>query len=168
MTQFWLRLYIFVVFAYVCAWCALGVKEISSKPPSAGWCRSKHRPKKAAQSGFDGYCKACYREKHPRKYAAKSAGRKKMCVSCSEVCEIGRANLCRPCLRARSCDSCDAVSLRKSAAACGNCHTLHESLGATRSRLDILSYVLLCYVVLSCTIIHYSISSNNEICYKKN
>ena len=36
--------------------------------PAAGWCKSTHRPRVAAQSGYDGYCKACFRDPTPASF----------------------------------------------------------------------------------------------------
>ena len=127
------------IFSFLCyAFCLLvlcGSADGVATTPAAGWCRAKHTPAKAAQSGFDGYCKSCYKEKHPKKYAAKVSGRKVKCKFCSKLRESGGGNLCKPCMRARSCESCAASNLAKSSAICSRCHAFRASLGAAQSRL---------------------------------
>eukprot|EP00973_Karenia_brevis_P061740 8586515-Karenia_brevis.AAC.1 len=58
------------------------------KPPAHGWCKGINHKKVAAQSGYDGLCKACYRKKHPRKYQAKMMARKKQCSICERMDDL--------------------------------------------------------------------------------
>eukprot|EP00973_Karenia_brevis_P042061 5822394-Karenia_brevis.AAC.1 len=79
------------------------------KPPAAGWCSgANHKPKVAAQSGYEGLCKACYRKKHPRKYQAKLMARKKQCSICDRSGDL-QQGICRPCFRARRCEMPDCT-----------------------------------------------------------
>ncbi len=111
-----------------------GVK--SPPPPLHGWCRTKHRPKKAAQSGFDGYCKACFRQYFPKKHATKLAQRAKTkCGFCKKLVDGCQNDVCSPCFLARSCDGCSAVNLNASAPCCTHCPELREKLGAAQPRL---------------------------------
>ncbi len=60
-----LCLILFAAFVCTCFFCTNSGKQESrktSKTPAAGWCLNRHRPKKAAQSGYDGYCKICFQE----------------------------------------------------------------------------------------------------------
>ncbi len=47
------------------------VRKNKKQLPAAGWCLTRHRPLKIAQSGYGGYCKVCYQEKFPKKHVRK-------------------------------------------------------------------------------------------------
>ena len=67
-----------------CAEADKGTGDSKKHSPVAGWCLTKHRPLRAAQSGHGGYCKSCYQERFPKKYAEKQRLRKKSCKYCQE------------------------------------------------------------------------------------
>ena len=113
--------------------------------PKAGWCENHHRPRKAAQSGYDGYCKACYKKKHPKKYEAKVEKRKALCFYCGHARDLSAKGLCKPCSKARSCSQCFEVSLDTRAAFCLCCSKRRESLGAVQNVLA--SWCLSCSTV---------------------
>ncbi len=76
-------LILFAAFVCTCSFCTNSDKQESrktSKTPAAGWRLNKHRPKKAAQSGYDGYCKVCFQERFPKRCDKKQLRRKKHCV----------------------------------------------------------------------------------------
>ena len=59
-----------------------GAPKQVRKEPDAGWCTTRHRPLKAAQSGYTGddgkpYCKDCLRDLYPEIHAEKQKLRKK-------------------------------------------------------------------------------------------
>ena len=64
------------------------VPAVSVVTPLYGWCKGSHRPKKKAQSGYNNYCKACFKKKFPAEYAEKAAKRMKHCVICSNEGEL--------------------------------------------------------------------------------
>ena len=103
--------------------------------PLYGWCRTKHDPKRPAQSGHDGYCKACYKARFPNKYAAKQANIKKSCGFCRELRHNLRAGVCKPCRAARACGGCGDVNLNAAAASCMNCYASRQQRGASQTRL---------------------------------
>ena len=74
--------------------------------PKYGWCTTRHRQKKAAQSGHviqgKRYCKECYRSLCPEGYAAKQDKRRKACQLCGQLRELV-GDVCRPCIRSKSC-----------------------------------------------------------------
>ena len=77
----------------------LGGAPKRAQEPAAGWCATRHRPRKPAQSGYradDGllYCKACLQELFPAKYAEKRAG--KACRSESRLLVVWRIQGPRP------------------------------------------------------------------------
>ena len=106
-----------------------------AKPPSQGWCLTRHRPLKPAQSGYEGYCKACYRDLFPKKYAAKVSTRKSKCATCGELREVSAAGLCKPCTKARSCPTCSSMNLDAHALACTICAVRRKALGAVQDVL---------------------------------
>ena len=63
------------------------------------------------QSGYQGYCKRCFRIKFPKEYAEKQQQRLKKCIYCGETKELHRSGLCKPCARARSCEGCSEVNV---------------------------------------------------------
>ena len=90
--------------------------------PLYGWCCGKHRPPVAAQSGYvdekgNRYCKRCFRLHCPSLYAKKQEQRKAKCSYCgsSKVLEKG---FCRPCRRARQCETCGEVNVDHDATVC--------------------------------------------------
>ena len=105
------------------------------KTPAAGWCRTKHRPNKPAQSGYKGYCKACFRKHFPEEHMAKVLLRRKTCGVCAETKNITSDGVCKPCRTARACAGCDEVNLEVHSATCLFCETSRARLGATRPRL---------------------------------
>jgi len=113
------------------------VRSNLAKPPSAGWCRTSHRPPKAAQSGYDGYCKPCFRLLFPKKHAVKLKGRLKPCQFCHEIKDIQKNGFCKTCTRARSCDSCGTVNEDTAATVCVSCGPTRISLarGVGQERL---------------------------------
>ena len=66
-----------------------------SQQPLYGWCSGRHPAPKPAQSGMEGLCKVCYKEKHPLKYANIVAGRKRRCVICLRFGEMVQRDLCK-------------------------------------------------------------------------
>ena len=88
--------------------------------PRAGWCKTLHRPLKPAQSGYEGYCKTCFRDLFPDKYFAKQQKRNHPCRICGGVGEVLRG-LCRPCVRLRTCASCTAVNEEEEPQRCVKC-----------------------------------------------
>ena len=75
--------------------------------PLYGWCKTMHKPLKAAQSGYEGYCKSCYQQKFPEKHRSKQDSRMLICGYCGEKRELVHGS-CKPCSRARACASCGA------------------------------------------------------------
>ena len=65
-------------------------------------CKGK-KCRKAPQSGYEGYCKSCFRLKFPSRHASKQERRRKECPCCGETKELHSSGVCRPCMRARSC-----------------------------------------------------------------
>ena len=91
--------------------------------PAAGWCKSKHQPRKPAQSGYDGYCKACFRERFPQRFAEKQQNRKQSCRVCGSHAELS-GGTCRPCLRRRTCGKCERFDETAELPLCRHCKTL--------------------------------------------
>ena len=112
---------------------AFGAKQ--KQEPRTGWCLTKHKPPKAAQSGYEGYCKTCYKEKFPEKHAAKLQRRNKPCPCCGQCLDLRANGYCKSCITSRSCARCGDVSHDQSAVACSSCSVLREQLGATQQRL---------------------------------
>jgi len=117
--------------------CLLQISPIDAVKniPAAGWCKNHHRPPKAAQSGYDGYCKACYKKEHPRKYKAKVKNRKGPCSYCGQARDLSAKGLCKPCSKARSCPQCSQVNLDRGAATCRLCSRHRQALGAVQEVL---------------------------------
>jgi hypothetical protein len=88
--------------------------------PTAALCHTRHNPLQKAQSGYDGYCKACYRSLFPRAYADKLSARQKQCCYCGESKEL-LGNSCRPCLRLRTCATCADVCVARRPSLCRYC-----------------------------------------------
>ena len=103
--------------------------------PTQGWCKTRHRPQRAAQSGYDGYCKPCYKKFFPEQHAAKQTHRKLSCSYCGESREVSMDGFCKPCKRARSCDKCEEVNADSSAVGCVTCATQRAAEGAKQTRL---------------------------------
>ena len=97
-------------------------------------CKGK-KCRKAPQSGYEGYCKSCFRLKFPSRHASKQERRRKECPCCGETKELHSSGVCRPCMRARSCESCSKVNVAVEASFCPTCELQREKLGATRQRL---------------------------------
>ena len=97
-------------------------------------CKGK-KCRKAPQSGYEGYCKSCFRLKFPSRHASKQERRRKECPCCGETKELHSSGVCRPCMRARSCESCSKVNVAAEASFCPTCEQQREKLGATRQRL---------------------------------
>ncbi len=117
--------------------CAYAGKK-TSVPPAAGWCRTKHRPPKAAQSAacFKGYCKACFKEKFPKEHAKKQQERiSETCGSCRQKKETDAAGYCRPCRNARCCDLCGEMNVNRKSPQCARCEIKRSALGACQPRL---------------------------------
>ena len=75
-------------------------------------CTGYHKPRRGEaypqeQTGYDGYCKSCYKEKFPRKYRDKQEQRKKKCRFCGKQRELVRGIMCKPCHRSRACSHPD-------------------------------------------------------------
>ena len=86
------------------------------------FCRGSCRPKKPAQSGYENYCKSCYKKKFPRKFSRLTAERySHACELCGEKDLRTGAGVCKPCIKARSCSSCDEINMKKRAAHCKRC-----------------------------------------------
>ena len=115
------------------------VRRARAMPNVRKLCRGYHRPKKDtpfAQSGYDGYCKACYKLKNPDEYAAKQKARKRACRFCFEERELVRDGMCKPCLRERACqeNGCSWVNVEPSPPRCVACagQVKHNSATAAR------------------------------------
>ena len=110
--------------------------------PAAGWCQGyskKHRPRVPAQTGFEPYCKACYKEAFPRKAAAKLAARRakqQECRLCGNVRELTEG-VCRPCRRGRACHEkgCKNVNVDPDAPQCPACSASRTARGAAEGKL---------------------------------
>ncbi len=86
------------------------------------FCRGSCRPKTLEQSGYNNYCKSCFKEKLPKKFAQLTAERySNPCRLCGEKNELTAAGICMPCTRARSCSSCKEVNEKKRAPQCKHC-----------------------------------------------
>ena len=127
--------FVCLVVASTCLWELEAGKKEPAKTPLYGWCRTRHRPLKAAQSGYDGYCKLCFKELFPKAYAKKQGGRKGTCTFCGEAADIARAGFCKSCVRARSCDECGEVSCDVNARACTSCSSARTKLDASQGIL---------------------------------
>ena len=137
------------VFLATGAWSAKRIttpmKKRGSKPtsmkasykdkPKYGWCKTRHTPRKPAQSGHLGYCKACYKKKFPRKFAIKKKTRSKPCPYCGNQRELTVAGFCKPCTKSRSCKSCSAVNVNRYAPICSMCFKRRSLMGATQAAL---------------------------------
>ena len=96
------------------------------------YCRGSCNPKKPAQSSYDNYCKTCFKEKFPRKFAQMTAERySNPCRLCGEKDLLTGAGICRPCNKARSCSSCKELNEKKRAPRCKRCA---DTLLGLRSR----------------------------------
>ena len=142
--------WVFLVLVCICLLSIDAGKQTPQKQPqtpAAGWCHTRHRPNKPAQSGYDGYCKACYQDKFPKKYLDKQLQRKKQCAWCAELRDTIGGKFCKPCFSARSCEECSAVNTDNEAVSCVQCCTVREKLGATQSRFGfVLCFLHLCIV----------------------
>ena len=86
------------------------------------FCRGSCRPKKPAQSGYENYCKSCYKKKFPRKFYRLTAERySHACELCGEKDLRTGAGVRKPCIEACSCSSCDEINMKKRAAHCKRC-----------------------------------------------
>ena len=103
--------------------------------PAAGWCKIRHRPLRAAQTGYEGYCKACYRQFFPERHQEKQTARKRKCPYCLHELELQSNGFCKACTRARSCQTCGEVNRASSAETCVACAPRRDEPGATRPRL---------------------------------
>ena len=111
-------------------------KQISKKLPVAPTVQKDQKVKKEslsgicltnqcgkrAQSGYEGYCKLCYKATHPQKYAEKQLARYKLCTWCGELRELQPSGLCKPCVKARRCSGCGAINKNVAAIACHRCN----------------------------------------------
>ena len=93
--------------------------------PAAGWCVTRHRPKKPAQSGYRGtdglpYCKPCFRQKFPRLFELKNEARKHNCCFCGSLKDLV-GGYCKPCRRVRGCEECGEVNANQTAEGCRKC-----------------------------------------------
>ena len=88
--------------------------------PLYGWCQMKKRclGTGKAQSGYDGYCKPCFRVQFPKRWAEQMRCRKKSCSFCGSTRELSAAGFCKPCSKARSCAISYAVNEDKQAGTC--------------------------------------------------
>ena len=110
-------------------------KNPKQTAPAAGWCKNRHSPLKPAQSGYEGYCKACYRDAFPKKCAAKQKLRQAACLHCRKTKDIGAQGYCRSCCGSRQCETCNDLNRRRKASICSRCQSLREGLGALQPRL---------------------------------
>ena len=95
--------------SWIGLWCLIATVAAGGKTPLYGWCKGSHRPKKPAQSGYDGYCKLCYKEKFPRKYVVKQKARQQVCRICQKTTEVVNS-ICRPCSRLHCCHTCNNMN----------------------------------------------------------
>ena len=111
-------------------------RKTREPPPTYGWCKGPHGPRSRvpAQSGYQGYCKSCYRERFPEEFAEKLRKRKKMCGYCGTQKEL-IGGFCKPCRRSRECVCCSAVNTNQRAPFCKHCGGLRKKLGADGERL---------------------------------
>ena len=119
--------------------CVTLVRRARAMPSVRQPCRGNHRPKKDApfaQTGYDGYCKACYKQRFPDKYAAKQRSRKRACRFCFEDKEIVRDGMCKTCLRERACqeEGCSWVNVDLSPVRCTACAGLGKNSVALAAR----------------------------------
>ena len=105
--------------------------------PTKKWCRTRHTSPVPAQSGYQGYCKQCFKQEFPRKYAQKAQRRLKVCPYCGNEREMTAAGFCKPCTKARSCKVCSAVNVDRNAATCSMCFQRRASMGATQAALTL-------------------------------
>ena len=120
----------------LCVLCLFALAPAAPKTPAAGWCKTAHTPDpKAAQSGYRGYCKPCFRSLFPDEYTAKQNRRKKSCTMCGNVQEMVANGLCRPCHRSRSCETCHGVNFDVAARVCDRCSETRQMQGASQGRL---------------------------------
>ncbi len=122
---------------FYCLLEAAATKSMPTPTPWFGWCKTKHIPKTAAQSGYttgsDTYCKSRFKNKKKQnEYADKLAKRKKTLAFCLGVQELYRDGPCKHCFPARSCDTCGLVNQPSQAVPCNNCLALRTRLGAAR------------------------------------
>ena len=119
--------------------CVIACLSVNDVPPPAGWCKTPHYPKKAAQSGQKGYCALCFKKKFPKEYAERNEKRKqtsRQCVICLErKSELYSKKFCRSCYRARCCERCAEVNMDKKAKACLPCSQSRKAMHAKAERL---------------------------------
>ena len=116
-------------------------KEIKS-PPKHGWCKGGHSKKnpRPAQSGYGGYCKACYGMVFPERHHEKLLRRiskHKPYGYCAESKELLPCGYCKPCFNARGCETCGQINTNLIAHVCTACHDARQQLGATTARLSL-------------------------------
>ena len=117
-----------------CAWTSILPHE--QMVVTVPFCRGSCRPKKPAQSGYENYCKACFKEKFPRKFARLIAKRySNPCRLCNEERELSGAGICKRCDRARSCNICSEVNEKNRALQCKACAATRRGCGGQQIRL---------------------------------
>ena len=117
----------------LCALFTMTTHAAPKKPPAQGWCRTRHKPLKPAQTGYRGYCKNCFLAFYPDEYASKQEARKQHCRFCGASRDLV-AGSCRPCLRVRTCESCSSISEEVHPTYCRHCRSQRASIGARGPR----------------------------------
>ena len=111
-------------------------KKGCEPPPRCGWCKGAHgaQSQVPAQSGCQGYCKSCFRQRFPEESADKLRKRTRTCGYCGTQKEL-IAGFCKPCRKSRECANCSQVNINPKAPSCKHCGRLRKQLGADAERL---------------------------------
>ena len=135
-------------------------KKGCEPPPRCGWCKGVHGAQRQvpAQSGCQGYCKSCFRQRFPEESAEKLRKRKRTCGKCGTQEEL-TAGFCKPCRKSRECANCSQVNINPKAPSCKHCGSLRKQVGADAERL-----ALWC---LACTTEKERSTGYCRVCYDK-
>ena len=109
------------------------------KEPTYGWCCKCFDNAQSAHVDSKGnrYCKSCFKEFCPRLHAKLLNQRRHShseCGYCGEIKEL-QQGFCRPCRRARECQTCRAVNEGFEATVCVSCCKRRKALGASAQKL---------------------------------
>ena len=88
-------------------------------------CKTKKCTTKA-YAGYEGYCKACFRQRFPKAYGKKLKAIKKACRICGNSGFVRKYGICYTCTRARRCGKSDVVNMNPAAPACRLCRAMGQ------------------------------------------
>ena len=104
-------------------------------------CRGPHKPRRGepypkAQTGYDGYCKSCFKEKFPAEYRLKQEKRRKKCRFCGQQRELVGGVMCKPCHRSRVCHhpDCSWFNESEEPTLCVACESREKNPSCTEKR----------------------------------